>query len=65
MRSRRRRDKGSHGFSLLELVVAAAIGSMMLGWGLPVYRKLAWQGEVDRYTQILESGLFNLRSNYH
>lgn len=63
MRSRRRRDKGSHGFSLLELVVAAAIGSMMLGWGLPVYRKLAWQGEVDRYTQILESGLFNLRSN--
>ena len=58
-----RQLKLNKGFSLLELVVAAAIGSMMIGWALPVYRKLAWQGEVDRYTQMVESGLFNLRSN--
>ena len=51
------------GFTLLELVIAAAIATMMLGWALPSYRKLAWQGEVDRYTQMVESGLFNLRAD--
>lgn len=53
----------SKGFTLLELVVAAAIATMMMGWALPTYRKLAWQGEVNRYTQMVESGLFNLRAN--
>lgn len=51
------------GFTLLELVVAAAITTMMLGWALPTYQKLSWQGEVNRYTQMVESGLFNLRAD--
>ena len=63
MRKMKHQNKTVQGFSLLELVVAAAIGSMMIGWALPVYHKLAWQGEVDRYAQMVESGLFNLRSN--
>lgn len=63
MRNFLNRTKPNSGFSLLELVAAVAIGSLMMSWVLPAYRKLAWQGEVDRYTQMVEAGLFNLRSN--
>ena len=63
MKSSFSRMRQSNGFSLLELIVAMAIATMVLGWALPVYRKLTWQGEVDRYAQMIESGLFSLRSN--
>ena len=50
------------GFSLLEILVAMAIVSLVMVWAIPNYVRALRQGEVDRYTQILEAGFYNLRA---
>ena len=52
----------SKGFSLLEMVVAAAIVTAMTSWAVPKYIRGIRQAEVDRYTQSIEAGFFNLRA---
>ena len=52
----------STGFTLLELLVTITIVGILSTYGLiSTWRTMA-QGEVDRYTQFVESGLFNLRA---
>ena len=55
-------NKTSEGFSLLEMVVAAAILSAISAWAIPSYFKIIRQGEVDRYAQFIEAGFYNLRA---
>ncbi len=52
----------STGFTLLELLVAITIVGILSTYGLMSTRRSIAQGEVDRYTQFVESGLFNLRA---
>jgi len=52
----------SKGFSLLEMVVAAAIVAGLTTWTVPRYIRALRQAEVDRYSQAIEAGLFNLRA---
>ena len=49
------------GFSLLELVVAAAIVTSVTAWAIPSYLRTLHQGEVDRYNRAIEAGFFDLR----
>ena len=52
----------STGFTLLELLVAITIVGILSTYGwISTWRNIT-QGEVDRYTQFVESGLFNLRA---
>ena len=56
------RVQANKGFTLTELLVTTTIiaaGSLM---ALPSFMRNLRQGEVDRYTQTVESGLFNLRA---
>ena len=55
-------NKTSEGFSLLEMVVAAAILLAISAWAIPSYFKIIRQGEVDRYAQFIEAGFYNLRA---
>ena len=50
------------GFSLLELLVAVTIVSILSTYGIWSFRRNVAQGEVDRYTQFVESGLFSLKA---
>lgn len=50
------------GFTLIELVIVAALISMVAAWSFPTLHRKARQGEVDRYTQTIETGVFSLRS---
>ena len=50
------------GFSLLELVVAAAIIATVSAWAMPNFIRTLRQGDVDRYTQAIEAGLYDLRA---
>ena len=52
----------STGFSLLELLVGIVIITIGLSAALPSYLRNIRQGEVDRYTQQLETGFFGLRA---
>ena len=52
----------STGFTLLELLVAITIVGILSTYGLMSTWRNITQGEVDRYTQFVESGLFNLRA---
>ena len=52
----------STGFTLLELLVAITIVGILSAYGLMSSWRNITQGEVDRYTQFVESGLFNLRA---
>ena len=52
----------SKGFSLLEMLVAAAIVAGLTTWTVPRYIRGLRQAEVDRYSQAIEAGLFNLRA---
>ncbi|KZR65748.1 type II secretion system protein [Prochlorococcus sp. MIT 1303] len=52
----------STGFTLLELLVTITIVGILSTYGLMSTRRTIVQGEVDRYTQFVESGLFNLRA---
>ena len=52
----------SRGFTLTELLVTTAIiatGAVLI---LPSFVRSKYQGDVDSYTQTVESGLFNLRA---
>ena len=53
----------SPGFSLLELVVAAAIITTVIAWSIPNYMRTVKQGEVDRYNRAIESGFQNLQES--
>tara|TARA_B100001057_G_C22735033_1_gene905454 strand:- start:507 stop:1205 length:699 start_codon:yes stop_codon:yes gene_type:complete len=53
----------SQGFSLLEMVVAAAIITTTIGWSIPNYIQSVKQGEVDRYNRAIETGFQNLQEN--
>ncbi|AII50048.1 hypothetical protein KR52_13025 [Synechococcus sp. KORDI-52] len=52
----------SAGFSFVELLVAMVIMTIALSASIPSYQRNMRQGEVDRYTQQLESGFFGLRA---
>ena len=53
----------SKGFTLLEMVVAAAIIATTIGWSIPNYLRTTKQGEVDRYNRTIETGFQNLQEN--
>lgn len=53
----------SQGFSLLEMVVAAAIITTTIGWTIPNYITSVKQEEVDRYNRAIETGFQNLQEN--
>lgn len=50
------------GFSLVELVVGAAIVISVTTWAIPSYLRTLRQGEVDRYNRAIEGGFFDLRA---
>ena len=52
----------SDGFNLLELIVAMLIIGIVSSFSIPVFQRSMVQGQVDRYMQNLESGLFQLRA---
>ena len=54
--------KQSPGFTLTELLVGMAIVSIGLTATLPNIQRNMKQGEVDRFTQQLETGFFGLRA---
>ena len=62
MKSTRSNKLISEGFSLLELLVVITIIGILSAYGLPKFRRNIAQGQVDRYTQFVESGLFSLRT---
>ena len=53
----------SAGFTLLELIAGGALVAMGVSAVMPSLFRNMRQGEVDRYTQQLETGLFSLRAN--
>lgn len=54
------RHSNQSGFTLLELLVAAAIVSMTAVWSIPNLQRALRQNQVDQYTLNLEQGLFKL-----
>lgn len=52
----------SQGFTLTELIVGMAIVSIGLTTAIPNFHRNMKQGEVDRFTQQLETGFFGLRA---
>lgn len=50
------------GFSLLEILVSVVIISIGVSMSIPTFLRSIHQGEVDRYTQQLEGGFFNLKA---
>ncbi|WP_186481388.1 Tfp pilus assembly protein FimT/FimU [Synechococcus sp. NOUM97013] len=52
----------SAGFTLLELIAGGALVAMGVSAVMPSLFRNMRQGEVDRYTQQLETGLFSLRA---
>ena len=46
----------------MELVVAAAIITIVTAWAIPSYLRTLRQGEVDRYHRAIEAGFFELRA---
>lgn len=46
----------------MELVVAAAIVTIVTAWAIPSYLRTLRQGEVDRYHRAIEAGFFELRA---
>ena len=56
------RNNPSQGFTLLELLVVIAIVGIFSTYGIFSLRRNVAQGQVDRYTQFVETGLFSLRA---
>ncbi len=52
----------SRGFTLLEMLVMLVIAGLTTAWALPAWRRQLLQGQVDRYTENLEAGLFDLKA---
>lgn len=52
----------SRGFTLLEMLVMLVIAGLATAWALPAWRRQLLQGQVDRYTENLEAGLFDLKA---
>ncbi|QNI93959.1 hypothetical protein SynA15127_00871 [Synechococcus sp. A15-127] len=50
------------GFSLLEMIVAATIVGITTTAALPDFQRGIAQGKVDRYTNNIETGFFNLKA---
>jgi len=59
---RKLRNNPSQGFTLLELLVVIAIIGIFSTYGIFSFRRNVAQGQVDRYTQFVETGLFSLRA---
>ncbi len=59
---RRLRNNPSQGFTLLELLVVMTIVGIFSTYGIFSFRRNVAQGQVDRYTQFVETGLFSLRA---
>ncbi len=55
-------NRQSNGFTLIEVLVVVVMIGIAGSMALPTYRRTLAQGNVDRYTQFVESGLFNLRA---
>ena len=60
LRELRKRHNG--GFTLIEMIVVMTIVGLATTWALPQFKRSLEQNKVDRYTQNLESGLFNLKT---
>ena len=60
-KSKGTKKRCSNGFTLMEMIVVVAIIGTTTTWALPQFKRSYEQGKVDRYTQNLESGLFNLK----
>ena len=60
LRESRKRNDG--GFTLIEMIVVMTIVGLATTWALPQFKRSLEQNKVDRYTQNLESGLFNLKT---
>ena len=50
------------GFTLIEMLVALAVLGVVTTTTVPIISRSRWQGEVDRYALLLESGLYQLRA---
>ena len=59
-RESRKRING--GFTLIEMIVVITIVGLATTWALPQFKRSLEQSKVNRYTQNLESGLFNLKT---
>ena len=47
---------------MIEMIVVMTIVGLATTWALPQFKRSLEQNKVDRYTQNLESGLFNLKT---
>ena len=56
------RKKLNSGFTLIEMIVVITIIGLATTWALPEFKRSLEQSKVDRYSQNLESGLFNLKT---
>ena len=55
-------NKQTRGFTILEMVITAAIVAGVTAWTSPTYIRALRQAKVDRYTQSIEAGFYNLRA---
>ena len=59
---RKSQKRTTGGFTLIEMIVVMTIVGLATTWALPQFKRSLEQSKVDRYTQNLESGLFNLKT---
>ena len=57
------KNKNAKGFTILELIVAAAIITVATGLTIPNYRNRVKQGAVDRYSRAIEAGFFSFQND--
>ena len=59
---RKSQKRTNGGFTFIEMIVVMTIVGLATTWALPQFKRSLEQSKVDRYTQNLESGLFNLKT---